>query len=179
MAEDEPEGGLLTGNLAADELILRQAIAAKALAVLSAPPFDFPEANVHDRNRYIRDDTKWELLTTIVDPDDASQRTMRLFSVETASSDATKYGWAVQWAAKVGVGFNDERPENRGNTHDYLMRAAYTLMQQFLEDSTLGVSTHVEVTRVRHAATRFVPSDKQGKPAQVADLLVYATVELC
>lgn len=169
----------LTGTFAEDEATMREALIDKAKAVVTVAPFDFPEDHLHTRRRYVRDNQKWEALALIPDPDDPSQKTMRLLSVETASGDISKTDWRMVFDVKVGMGFVDERPENRGNSYDALMKVVYTLLQQFVEDSTLGIDPNFEVTRVRHLGTRFVPSDVQAKPAHVADLQVHATLELC
>lgn len=182
----------LTGQLDADEKLLREAVTAIARDLLSASPFDFPGDRIHSRRRYIRDDKEWEAATSILDPDstepdpeegepDNRPRTMRFVAVETSSSDYNKAErlWRLTWIVHVGYGFNDERPEGRGNSYDELMRVVYKLLQQYLEDSSLGFNDDVEVNRTRHAGTRFVPSDQQGRPAHVADLEVFATVEVC
>lgn len=182
----------LTGQLADDEKLLREAVRDKAEALLSSAPFDFPAANVNSRRRYVRDNDVWRDLTSILDPDDTTPapaegepdnraRTMRLVTVETAASDYNQRTriWNLTFAVKVGYGFKDERPESRGNSYDELMKVVYTLLQNLVEDSTLGFSDDVEVYRARHAGTRFVPSDPQGRPAHVADCEVFATVEVC
>jgi hypothetical protein len=184
----------LTGNLATDEKLLREAACDLARDLLSVAPFDFPPENVYSRRRYIRDLSEWLQAVSIVDPDttepapeigepDNRSRTMRLVTVETEGSDYNRRErvWNLVFAVKVGYGFTDERPENRGNSYDELQRVVYTLLQHFLEDATLGFTgaNDVDVYRARHVGTRFVPSDSQGRPAHVADLQVFATVEVC
>lgn len=184
----------LTGNLATDEKLLREAVTAKARDVLALAPFDFPETNFHSRRRFIADADEWLRVTSIVDPDneeeapgagqpDMRPRVMRLVTAETQSSDYNNDSrlWKLTFAVKVGFGFVDERPEGRGNSYDELMRAVYTLLQQYLEDSALGfsVASGVTVYRTRHTGTRMVAADKQGKAAHVADLEVFANVEVC
>lgn len=185
----------LSGQLAADEKALREAALDVARSLLSAAPFDFPEANFHSRRRYIRDTGEWLALTSIVDPDtllpepaegekDNRPRTMRLVTVETAASDYNRDTrlWKLTFAVKVGYGFTDERPENRGNSFDELMTVVHSLIQQFLEVSSLGFSgaSDVDVYRARMVGTpRFVAADSQGRPAHVADLEVFLNVEVC
>jgi hypothetical protein len=183
----------LTGNLSDDEKALREAVADKARAVLSFLPFDFPEANIHSRRRFITDAAKWLAATSIIDPDDARpapsagepdtrSRTMRLVTVSTGASDYNPRGkvWNITFPVKVGFGFVDERPEGRGNSFDALMKVVHTLLQQYVEDSTLGFGDSVEVYRARMVGEpRFVASDAQGRAAHVADLEVFLSVEVC
>jgi hypothetical protein len=185
----------LTGNLATDESLLREAVLDTLRDLLSAAPYDFPATNFHSRRRYIRDTAEWERLTSILDPDnteaapeegepDNRPRTMRLVTVATAASDYNRDSklWRLQWSVKIGYGFNDERPENRGNSFDELMKVVHASIQQLLESSTLGFdgASDVDVYRARMVGEpRFVASDAQGRPAHVADLEVYANVEVC
>lgn len=183
----------LTGNIADDEKALREAVAAKARELLSSLPFDFPEGNIHSRRRFVADGSKWLELSSIVDPDDvrpapaegeidARARTMRLVTVSTGASDYNARGrvWNLTFAVKVGFGFVDERPEARGNSFDALMKVVHTLLQQYVEDSTLGFADKVEVYRARQVGEpRFVAADAQGRAAHVSDLEVFLSVEVC
>lgn len=183
----------LTGNLSDDEKALREAVTAKALDVLSSLPFDFPPGNFHSRRRYVSDSAKWLALSSIVDPDeiraepragepDTRARTMRLVTVSTGASDYNARGrvWNLTFVVKVGFGFVDERPEGRGNSFDALQKVVHTLLQQFVEDSTLGFADTVEVYRARQVGEpRFVAADAQGRAAHVSDLEVFLSVEVC
>jgi hypothetical protein len=184
----------LTGNLATDEKTLREAVLSIARDLLSSAPYDFPATNFHSRRRYVRDDREWERLTSIVDPDneeeppaegveDKRPRVLRVVTVETEGSDYNRRGkiWSLTFGVKVGYGFTDERPENRGNSFDELMKAVHALLQEWLEVSALGFSEgdDVEVDRARMVGTRFVTADAQGRPAHVADLQLFVTVEVC
>lgn len=185
----------LTGQLATDEKLLREAVLGLARELLTAAPYDFPADNFHNRRRYIRDTNEWERVTTILDPDneedapapeveDTRPRVMRLVTVETQGSDYNRGAktWSLVFALKVGYGFNDERPEGRGNSYDELMKIVHALLQQYLEVQALGFSegNDIEVTRARMVGSpRFVTADAQGRPAHVADLEVFATVEVC
>lgn len=167
----------LTGDKATDEKAMRDGIAAIMLDF--GEPLGFPASHVHTRRRYVKSVEVWEAIALIVDPDDATQKVMRMLSVETASSSWDKREWKISFSIKVGWGFNDERPENRGNSHDEVTAFAYGLLQHILDGETLGVDDAITVTRVRHLGTRFVPQDAQARPAHVADCAVDAIVEVC
>lgn len=167
----------LTGDKATDEKAMREGIAAIMLDF--AEPRGFPADHVHTRRRYVKNNDKWEAVALVPDPDDATQRVMRLLSVETASSSWDRKEWRVTFDLKVGWGFTDERPDNKGNSYDEVTAFAYGLLQSILDGETLGVDDAITVTRVRHNGTRFIPQDAQARPAHVADCAVDAIVEVC
>jgi hypothetical protein len=167
----------LTGNFAEDEKLMRQGLA--DLIVDYGSTSLFASDHVHTRPRFVNSNEKWSAIALIPDPDDETKQVMRMASVETNSSDITEREWAIVFDLKVGWGFNDERPENRGNSYDEVTFFAYGLLQAVIEGQLIGVSDRITITRVRHLRTRFVRQDAQGRPAHVADLLVFANVEVC
>lgn len=171
----------LTMDMATDEKLLREALGAKLLDI--AAPFGFVDAHVQTRKRFVRTPEQWEAIALVPAADDASQKMLRLLTVTTAGSVRVTKEWRITWAVSVGYGFEDERVDGSNSTDD-LMRLVYTIMQQVFEDPALGVDEQITVTSVRHLPSRdggfrFVPQDVSGRPSQVADITIEATLEVC
>jgi hypothetical protein len=170
----------LTRNFATDEKTMREAVADLILTyALGLAGNLFDAAHIHTRPRFVATEEKWAAAALVADPDDAAKQVMRMSSVETASSLITSREWAIDFDVKVGWGFTDERPDDKGNSYDEVTAFAYGLLQFIFENQSLGVDDAITITRVRHLRTRFVKQDAQGRAAHVADLFVSATVEVC
>lgn len=166
----------LTGYLDQDEKLLRAGLA-DVIEIYGAP-LDFPVNHIFSRERYPKGYEKWEALALIENPDDAARKLLRLATVVTERSRFRAGEWSIRWTVKIGWGFQDERPADaitglsRGNSYDELMSFCYGFMGYVIARPDLGVDDALTILGTEHVRTRFVPQDKQGNAAHVADLAI-------